>query len=470
MAGSEYRLTGHAHIPLEKQSEFNDCILTVLNYFGVKKTTTISIDDKSFVVTEPVAIDEYGNISFNYCTLENKQYETSIFSVITGNFEKENCGYDELGVVRNLLLTISAAFSNTPCFVLRDGHPMRMLNLLRPLNYIFNHEFPCHSKWDIWEIYSFFHYCKDVDDITPMDAWHTLATEIDKRTQNQLEALFMLETEIVPPFDNKTSISKEQFSNEKWPQQEELLFTILTKHKDDNTFIPKLRELLNKGIEERIQYVDENDDDMALLALLSLNYYAPVIVKALSLIKECDFWTLWESMNVKHYTKVIDEPLVKDIPKGFVRTPVYKITLRDDEDEFLHLWNGENLIISAGLRTQIEEWKQEYQNVQPTVDFDMEDALIAVLQEMHATWDCPYVDKAIIEEFIANKDDVRYQKLLLVLDKFINKGLEMFPELTKAQANDWILNRARDKKEITHITSYLQLLGNNEQRKRIFDI
>ena len=81
MAGSEYRLTGHAHIPLEKQSEFNDCILTVLNYFGVKKTTTISIDDKSFVVTEPVAIDEYGNISFNYCTLGNKQCETSIFSV-----------------------------------------------------------------------------------------------------------------------------------------------------------------------------------------------------------------------------------------------------------------------------------------------------------------------------------------------------------------------------------------------------
>ena len=81
MASIGYKLVGHFHIQSDKQSEFNDCILTVLNYFGVKKTTTISIGDKSFVVTKPVAIDEYGNISFNYCTLGNKQCETSIFSV-----------------------------------------------------------------------------------------------------------------------------------------------------------------------------------------------------------------------------------------------------------------------------------------------------------------------------------------------------------------------------------------------------
>lgn len=284
MAAIEYKLVGNFHILPEKQAEFNDCVLTVLNYFGVKKTTTISIDDKSLVVTEQVAIDEYGKISFNYCTLENKQHDTSVFSVIIGNFEQENCGYEELGVARNLLLTISAAFSSTPCFLLRNGHPMRMRNLLHPLNYIFNREFSCHKVWDIWEIYSFFHYCDGVDDITPLEAWHTVATDLGKRTQNQMDTLLLLETEDIPLFSNPKSYIKEKSSKEKWYQREELLFTILTKNKDDNDFIFKLRDLLSKPFEERIKFVDGTNEDMALLALLSLHYYAPVIVKALSLV------------------------------------------------------------------------------------------------------------------------------------------------------------------------------------------
>ncbi len=153
-----------------------------------------------------------------------------------------------------------------------------------------------------------------------------------------------------------------------------------------------------------------------------------------------------------------------------VHLPLYIPMRREAEDEFLELWDGENLKLSGRLLVQLELWKDELDRMEMPPDFDMEQELSSILYEMEHIWDCRYADKAFVEDFLAHREDADYRKLLAVLRGYLDKGAECFPELTKAQAKDWALRRCRRKKEVPLMSAYVSLMTNHSQRRRVLGI
>lgn len=84
------------------------------------------------------------------------------------------------------------------------------------------------------------------------------------------------------------------------------------------------------------------------------------------------------------------------------------------------------------------------------------------------TYDCRFVDKALIDEFLEHGEDIRYQKALSVIGKQMDGYITFFSELTKRQAVNWILRRNLDSQEFVFLSAYLSLLGNHRKRKELF--
>ena len=469
MSSFDFKMAGAVHIPSDIQKEFNERILTMLDYCGIRKTTTIDVAGRTYYVTEPVSIDSKGNIEFDHSVLEKEKHEAAVFNVNTCFLSMPERGYIEIELAGVFLMTLCQAYSDTQCYLTYDGKIFSVRCFLQILNYIFDYELPCNNGNDVWELYSFFHYDKDYEDIQPYEAFRSLIKDWDEGiTYNQLMTYLILSKDKPPTFKCKTKCIKSKIVDKNLSEKEELLFSLLSKLCDNEEVIVRLKGLLEKNMEER-QKEAEDDDDYGLLAELSLYFSAPAIVKYLSLAKGENFWDLWDRLNIIPYKDVIDKPIC-ETPEQYCKVPLYIPIKRDDEDEFLYLWNGDNLKLSEKLIKQIEEWKCDYARLMLTPGLDTEAELAQILFEMENDWNCPFVSRSLVEELLNNKNNVKYQKLLLVLKKFISKGLELFPELTQRQAIEWVLKRSRDPKEAVHIGTFMTLLENTKERQRIFGI
>ena len=126
--------------------------------------------------------------------------------------------------------------------------------------------------------------------------------------------------------------------------------------------------------------------------------------------------------------------------------------------------------LSEELIEQIEDWKKEYDGMTLPDKFDMENELAQILIEMRDAWRCPSPEKSVIDDFLSNRTEESYQRLILILRHFLDMGTEMFPELTGRQAVDWVLRRIRDKDEVVEMAAFLTLMGNFSQRRSIFGV
>ena len=150
--------------------------------------------------------------------------------------------------------------------------------------------------------------------------------------------------------------------------------------------------------------------------------------------------------------------------------PLYIPMRRAAEDEFLEMWDGENLKLSGQLLVQLELWKDELDGMNTPPDFNMEQELGSILYEMEHIWDCRYADKSFVEDFLAHRENTDYKKLLAVLRGYLDKGAKTFPELTKAQAKDWVLRRCQREWEVPLMSAYVSLMTNHTQRQRVLGV
>lgn len=56
---------------------------------------------------------------------------------------------------------------------------------------------------------------------------------------------------------------------------------------------------------------------------------------------------------------------------------------------------------------------------------------------------------------------------MIVLIELIDKETKYFPELTKKEANIWLIREIRDVDEMIEINAYLETLRNHLRRKEI---
>lgn len=468
MNNDEYRLIGEVHIPSDKREAFKADVLTLLARCGIRNSCDVRVHDISFSATIPAIPDENGKIYFNYCTLEQEVHKNSFFDLNTCTLEVPDEGHVEFAMATTLLLFLCQAYSDTPCYLVCNGMPLKYSIFHGLLNYILGREVSCQNGNDVWNLFAFFHYHDECKSITSLDGWFNFITGPKNCTLNQLFTGLTLSLDEPLDFSNvKPSKGvREELAEENWGQRQELLFRLLKAHKDESDFLSRLKDLLSKDRTGR-QKIAASGGDFALLAELSFYFYAPIFVKYYCLIQGEEFWSTWDKLEIEPYYDVIEDFF--DDNSGYSKIPFYKAIEREDEDEFLACLQGDNLHLSEKLSDEIKGWQEDYQHLTPLADFNMEEFLANVLQDMYFIWHCPFVSKEVIDEFLAHAEDVSYQKLLMVLRKFIDRGLEMFPELPRCQAVK-LVKKARDEKEITHIHSFMSLMENKFQRQRLFGI
>ena len=468
MNDNSYELLGTVHIPEGEVDEFKRNFEMVLNYCGIRKTTQIGLAGKKFEAIEPARFDSTGNIYFDYSIFEKKAYETAGFNVETGEFKISEWGYKEYAFGVHIMKIFCQACSDKPCYMTQKGKPVNIEPFLWIFNKIFDREFPCRNGFDVWEMFSFFHYDHACEDITGMEAWKANPAKYKVIGLGQLPLALTLDETEMKLREESLPMTKNKISESHSWLQEEFLYRILYKHREDGAYECWLKKLLLLSVAER-QQLAGRDDDFGIVAEISLYLHAPTIVKIYSLVQAEDFWTVWERLGGRGYKDIIQKRK-EEQAEEFEKASIYRAMSRENENEFLFFWNGENLKLSEELIEQIEDWKKEYDGMTLPDKFDMENELAQILIEMRDVWRCPSPEKSVIDDFLSNRTEESYQRLILILRHFLDMGTEMFPELTGRQAVDWVLRRIRDKDEVVEMAAFLTLMGNFSQRRRIFGV
>ena len=177
------------------------------------------------------------------------------------------------------------------------------------------------------------------------------------------------------------------------------------------------------------------DDNYGIIAELSLYMLPPCVVIAFAILDHADFWETWDAFAIDGYRDAIDEPREnqeKDEP--IQRLDFYKQIQREDQDEFLEFWNGENLNLSDSMKKRIQSWKELWESTQDDPALDVEGEMAYLLTAMEHDWSCRYADAAFVELMIQNKDASEWRRSLLALRQIVDKGWKLFPELDRKTA------------------------------------
>lgn len=147
----------------------------------------------------------------------------------------------------------------------------------------------------------------------------------------------------------------------------------------------------------------------------------------------------------------------------------FRLIHRENEDEFLEFRDCGSLLLSDGMKENLEKWKQKYQKADEAeaAMICIEEYLADILLDLDRIWGCRYVDESLVREFTAHKKDIRYKKALLVFRELTDRDVEYFPELTAWQVREWVTRKHYSERDSIILGGYASMLVNHECRKQI---
>jgi len=464
-----YKMEGVVTIPEEKREEYNRKVLELLYKGGIRKTEEIMLDGNSITVVRQALPDENGIVSFDYSIFEKRERNISTFNIKTGELCITDSGNYEYGMIMDLLMVLQQAYSNTPCFYSYKSKPIHLSRYLEVLDTILGERTVCKHGTDIWEIFKYYHLNSDLKNITVQEAYEMSSWEENENKFEQVYWMIYMGDDMSGISDSAECISKENLKEASFVEKASFLYRSFKSHIEDIEMDSWLRLLLESPAEERKKKALLNDD-YGNIAEASLYIPAMGLLNIYAKAKGEDFWTVWDRFKIDGYT---DIPFIIGMERVFkerARVPLFIPMRRDNEDEFIEFWDGNNLKLSKGLMRRFEKWKRNYEKCKNLDNMNMESMLYRILHDLENDWKCRYADLTFVEEFLVNKTDDRYLRLLRVLQDFMYEGTEFFPELTKRQAIDWIIKSRRDKNDSIMMSSYVSLLANHSQRLRIMGV
>jgi hypothetical protein len=152
------------------------------------------------------------------------------------------------------------------------------------------------------------------------------------------------------------------------------------------------------------------------------------------------------------------------------RVDFYKMLHRENQDEFLELWENDNLVLSDYLKEQMIKWSNDIKNAIDIGEECVEGYLADILSELEEDEQVKCTEKDFVELILANKDKEDYRKALYVLRGIMDREINYFPELTRHQAFEWVLKGRRSKRDGIIIGAYQSLMINGEKRREILGI
>lgn len=470
MRDDYYKIAGNVVIPQEKREEFNRYILRILYKGGIRKTEQMELGGKKVTVVSCPMPDSQGIVRFDYSIFEKEKRETAMYHTGTCELITPDRGYQEFGVVMNMIMVMQEAYSASPCYFMYEDRPGKVdgyVALIRELLGI-NLDFSHRAK--LWDMLLFLKNTEEYRNITAKMIWEAYSFDLCPFNFEQFIAAYQIDAKEITaprePFQGEDEIGNVPIGKLEYYVYQTIRH--LVEEKQEEGLEVFLRELLDADLPGRKALAE--DARYGVIAESSLYVLPSVIVHAYAAAVNRDFWDVWKSLGIKGYSDIIVEKGAGEetVYEGDGMTlPFYKAIQREDEDEFLEFWEDQTLHFSEDMKECLAVWQKRFQEIGLEGDFDTEDFLARIVVDLDSDWGCRLVDKAFVMEFMEHKNEENYKKALRMYREFMDEDTAYFPELTKKQAVRWIIRNSRYLFDFTAMSAFQSLLINHKKRFEI---
>ncbi|MFR6140731.1 hypothetical protein [Dorea longicatena] len=469
----EYKLVGKVTIPKKKRKEVKSIIQKILYLGGIREKETIEIDGRQCITAGIPKWNAREVISFNYNMFTNTSYEAGRLYLKAGSI-KNPCNHDkEYDFVANLIRVVLESYSTTPCYLCCDNIPCFIVDYARVINEMIRKRLSFPNRNKMWKMYYALHMngCENIATREILEMARTTEVE-ESAVEHFLTVLCVGSYEPIVP-RNFCRIDKKKFENsftlnilENIRQSMEELINTEGKEK----VFEFLKNLLGKKYAQRKLFAEE-DNLYGTVAAGSLYLLPAMLGKTYSLITGEEFWKTWEKLDFGTGYEDIIRPKNDVLPIKGTEEDIefYRALGKQNEDELMRYKGDKELMLSDNMQNSIERWKRAYGQVteKEIKKLEMEKALKKLLEDFFYVWNFRVLDTAFVREFLKHKNDDRYKRAMIVLIELMDKETKYFPELTKREANIWLIREIRDADEMIEINAYLGMLRNHLRRKEI---
>lgn len=157
--------------------------------------------------------------------------------------------------------------------------------------------------------------------------------------------------------------------------------------------------------------------------------------------------------------------------KKIETAPFYQAIGRKNEDEFLEFKEHQELLLSDGMKRNMEKWKQKYKEADEAkaAVICTKKYLSDILLDLERIWGCRYADEKIVCEFTEHENDICYKKALLVFRELVDQDVKYFPELTVRQVREWVTGKCHKERDRINLSGYASMLVNHACRNNILE-
>ena len=442
----EYKLVGKVTIPKKKRKEVKSIIQKILYLGGIREKETIEIDGRQCITAGIPKWNAREVISFNYNMFTNTSYEAGRLYLKAGSI-KNPCNHDkEYDFVANLIRVVLESYSTTPCYLCCDNIPCFIVDYARVINEMIGKRLSFPNRNKMWKMYYALHMngCENIATREILEMART--TEVEESAVEHFLTVLCVGSYIRQ--------SMEELIN---TEGKEKVFEFL-------------KNLLGKKYAQRKLFAEE-DNLYGTVAAGSLYLLPAMLGKTYSLITGEEFWKTWEKLDFGTGYEDIIRPKNDVLPIKGTEEDIefYRALGKQNEDELMRYKGDKELMLSDNMQNSIERWKRAYGQVteKEIKKLEMEKALKKLLEDFFYVWNFRVLDTAFVREFLKHKNDDRYKRAMIVLIELMDKETKYFPELTKREANIWLIREIRDADEMIEINAYLGMLRNHLRRKTI---
>lgn len=471
MDENRYWLAGKVNVPEEKKPEFNAYVMEILNRFGMRKRKEIDIAGNRITILEKPTPDENGMASFDYSIFEKKNRDISTYNTKTCELHSVDRGENEYGLAMNCILLLQECYSNGSCFFMEKRKPVDVYVYMCLLSTILNKKIYNNGREKIWDMLLLLRKTPDADLPSEQDIFQYVFPFGYSQFENfQLLSMLVVD-DTEPPTTNKEPIAyRIQIPEATYLSQREYLYRIMAeKHQHDKKILENfLKELLHLPLPDREKHA-EADDKLGIIAELSLYIPPAAVVSTFALLEKKPFWDAWDELITEEsYTDIVcEDEEEKKQSDEWQKLTFYKIIFRENEDEFLEFWDGENLILSDQMKERIQMWKRLIDEQEEQPNLQVKPYLGETLAYIQKEWPCRYIDEAFVKKILDHQDDPAWRRVLLVLRRIADEGIELFPEMSRKMAVLW-LKSTRMPFDATAIAAFCSLMENDVARQQVF--
>ena len=457
---------------LDKKNEMNELILDILRKTGVGRLTTRNVNGKDISVFRQAAPDDNGIIEFDFSIFEKFHRKGNYYNTNTCELVTPDIGYRHFKIVMILIMTVLEAYSETPYYLMFNNYLSNVKHHARMIEEITGKVLDFKIRAHFFDTTMYFRKIEEYKDFSYDIS--RIPFGYCKCDRDQFEYTFIIMRSHIANYkEDELVLNKEQ------KMSYECLNKLQANANLKDEALEYITELMDMSLEER-KLEKERKHPLDFLSDVAEFLPAPYLVQIYAEVFSMDFTELWLSIGKKGYWDVTslekesekDSEVVQNAARQFKNEhnlmQVYK---RDNEDDFIGIWNNDDMIISSTMKEELEIYKSTYSLIDDDSlnDFDTISELISCLDDLENSWNIrKHIEYNLLEEFLNNKEDICYKKAVYTLRKLINNELLLFPELTESQLRKWVIGNVNTYFYTNRYWHYLDVLSNSTFRKTLF--